>query len=137
MTSKDESMKDELRLLHSQTLFNIGYIFADFDIMRKSISYLKHSVELYPVLENLREYVSVLSNYTDPQAYYMIKEALQSGYAENEKFNLFLNRRLAYLLIDYEMYDEAEEVLNKLLANPKTSEFARGELDYIKSLKEQ
>ena len=134
-TYNDESLKKELKRLHSATLFNIGYIFADFNIMQKSITFLNRSIEQNLAYENLGEYISMLSNYTDPRAYFVIKEGLESSFADNEGFELLLNRRLAFLLIDYKMYDEAEEILNKLLENPKTAEFAKWELMYLKSLK--
>ena len=49
----------------------------------------------------------------------------------------FLRRRYAYALIDRDELDEAEEMLNEMIANEQDLEFAKGELEYIKAIKEK
>lgn len=47
------------------------------------------------------------------------------------RFENFLKRRKAYLLVRQEAYDEAETLLKQLLADPANSRFALNELAYI------
>ena len=44
----------------------------------------------------------------------------------------FLRRRYAYVLIDRGELDDAEQMLNDMIADEQDVEFARGELEYIK-----
>ncbi len=46
-------------------------------------------------------------------------------------FVAFLCRRKAYLLVDSERYDEADELLRKLVKDPESNEFALHELAYV------
>jgi dihydropteroate synthase len=48
----------------------------------------------------------------------------------------FLRRRYVYVLIDREELDEAEEMLNEMIKEEQDLEFANGELEYIKTIKE-
>ncbi|MDE6741484.1 MAG: hypothetical protein K2J58_04055 [Muribaculaceae bacterium] len=57
-----------------------------------------------------------------------------SDEVDQKKIMDFLERRLAYLYIEKREYAEARKLLEKLLSNPDSSEFAREELDYLDSL---
>ena len=46
-------------------------------------------------------------------------------------FYKFLNRRLAYVLINKKQYDDAKKLLNHMLENDTDTEFAKRELNYI------
>ena len=46
----------------------------------------------------------------------------------------FLARRLAYLFIDYKMWDNARNLLEQLKESPACHDFAVGELAYIKQV---
>ena len=52
-----------------------------------------------------------------------------------EELYWFLWRRTAYLLIEMKYYDDAESLLNKLLKYTETAEFAKHELEYLKSVR--
>ena len=54
--------------------------------------------------------------------------------SEFKKVMSFLERRLGYLYIQTEQYDEAREIFTRLLADPASSDFAREELEYLDSL---
>ena len=60
-----------------------------------------------------------------------------SDEADQKKIMDFLERRLAYLYIEKGEYAEARTLLEKLLTNPDSGEFAREELDYLDSLGEE
>ena len=49
----------------------------------------------------------------------------------------FLRRRYVYTLIDRKELDEAEELLNKMIVDELDLDFANGELEYIKTIKEK
>ena len=44
----------------------------------------------------------------------------------------FLRRRYTYVLIDRDELDDAEQMLNDMIADEQDVEFAKGELEYIK-----
>ena len=54
---------------------------------------------------------------------------------EDKQYRSLLNRRYAYMLIEYGMLDEAEAVLKTLLQDPDSKKFAEGELKYVEHLK--
>ena len=63
----------------------------------------------------------------------------QDGEEEDEtlmSFYQFLNRRMAYVLIDRKEYDEAESVLNRMIAEGTDVEFAKSELEYLRKIRE-
>ena len=103
----------------------------------KGISYYRQSVELNPISDNKSEYIVLLSNNKDLRTLDIVRNELENSRDNDEDYNLLLNRRLAYMLIEYDMLDEAEAVLKELLNNPKTSQFASSELEYVKMLREQ
>ena len=125
------------RILHSAILYNIGYAYADLEMTTKGISYYRQSVELNPISDNKSEYIVLLSNNKDLRTLDIVRNELENSRDNDEDYNLLLNRRLAYMLIEYDMFDEAEAVLKELLNNPKTSQFASSELEYVKMLREQ
>jgi hypothetical protein len=90
-----------------------------------------------------QEYINALVNIRDPRALSVIREIKSKGYdgnpeSEPYKFHYaFLNRREAYVLIDLEMYDEAETLLKEMLNEPMSKDFAEGELNYVRQRKQQ
>ena len=69
--------------------------------------------------------------------YYWIRtlEEKKELSADESGLYWFLWRRIAYLLIERKEYDDAESLLNDLLKHPQTAEFARQELEYLKSVR--
>ncbi len=67
--------------------------------------------------------------------YYMKDPSLVKEIVEEEtEFNKvmdFLKRRLGYLYIEAEQYEEAREIFTRLLDNPASADFAREELEYL------
>jgi hypothetical protein len=72
----------------------------------------------------------------DPRVFEIIKTELQEEQKDKAYLN-FLNRRYAFMLIEYGMIDEAEVILKRLLDDPDSETFARNELEYIKSLRKK
>ena len=52
-----------------------------------------------------------------------------------QSFVNFLRRRRAYALIDFDDLDEAEKAFTQMLDEPENSDYALGELAYIKQLR--
>jgi hypothetical protein len=52
-------------------------------------------------------------------------------------FNSFLKRRKSYVLIETGRYDEARAILNELLNDPDSSDFAMSELAYLQKITEK
>jgi hypothetical protein len=91
----------------------------------------------------MSEYIAILTNEMDPRAFHIVLEEMrglqqnqESKSPEQAEYASFLNRRLAYMLIDYKAYNQAEELLQALLNDPLSAEFARHELEYIKQIRE-
>ena len=55
--------------------------------------------------------------------------------ADETELYWFLGRRTAYMLIEKEEYDDAEEFLKILLKYQGTAEFARQELEYLNKVR--
>ena len=51
-------------------------------------------------------------------------------------FLRFLYRRKAYVLVEMRRLDEAEKLLRRMVSDPDSSDFALGELAYIRHLRE-
>ena len=97
-------------------------------------------------ISGMQEYVNCLCNMKDVSVKGYIrtkaKEVTDVMNKDEEGERLlplynFLRRRYAYALIDRDELDEAEEMLNEMIANEQDLEFAKGELEYIKAIKEK
>jgi tetratricopeptide (TPR) repeat protein len=89
--------------------------------------------------EHIQEYINCLSNLMDPQALDVVEEVLEhSPMPEDEdgkkKWNYhmaFLKRRKAYIYIDKRRYSEARQLLEEMINDPLSKDFAEGELKYL------
>ena len=78
----------------------------------------------------------------DPQAMEVVDDVIKKSpmpdTEENkEQWNYhmaFLKRRKAYILIDRKRYSEARQLLEEMLNDPLSKEFAEGELKYIEQM---
>ena len=136
LMSEKERSKEKLSTLHAQMLYETGFLLTELNQGRKALSYLISSMKKMPAVDTMIEYISILSNFVDPRGLAVIKSELEKS-PTDKSYEDFLNRRYAYLLIEYGMFDEAEEVLNRLLKSPGSASFARQELEYIKSLRKK
>ena len=86
------------------------------------------------------ELINAYVNNKDPRAINAVKYHLKEFYdkkrivnsEETMYFYDFLHRRLAYLYIEYKMWDKARNLLESLKDVPSCREFALSELEYIK-----
>lgn len=123
--------------LFANATYECGFALAEIGEEEKAISYLE---ECYAVTDNLthrQEFLSMLSNVTDPRTIEYIEKELaycKKHKITDQKHLSLLNRRLAYTLIEYGELEEAEVLLMELLKDPESAEFAKRELEYIKSL---
>ena len=122
--------------LESQILFDKGFLLQELVVTPKAAAVLAESIRIQSDTQKMQEYISILSNIVDPRVFEIIKTELQENHKDKSYFN-FLNRRYAYMLIEYGMIDEAEIILKRLLDDPDSETFARQELEYIKSLRKK
>lgn len=111
----------------------------------------RHEIALYyldiasqrRIVTYLHEYVNALANSRDPRTLKIIRDIRRLNFkAEHDSYeykfhHAFLNRREAYVLIDWERYDEAEILLKDMLNDPMSKDFAEGKLKYIEQLKKE
>ena len=135
--------KEKGQILHLTALYIAGTLLADLDMPYKAISYLRRSTRIIPTYTTMSEYIAILTNEMDPRAFHIVLEEIRDMQSyqgqkspEQAEYASFLNRRLAYMLIDYKAYNQAEELLQALLNDPLSAEFARHELEYIKQIRE-
>ena len=125
---------DKWRQLYVGVLYQVGYCYSELEQPVKAVPYLSKAYSLVDETVVSKEYVSILSNIVDPRAFGVIKQALAKN-PEDKQYRSLLNRRYAYMLIEYGMLDEAEAVLKTLLQDPDSKKFAEGELKYVEHLK--
>ena len=136
MLSDKERSKDVVQELHGAILYQIGYLLSELQQPIKAVSYLSKSTTLHKSTDVKQEYVAILSNIVDPRAFQVIREELLSD-PKDQSYKNLLNRRYAFMLIEYGKLEEAEKILNKLLEDPSSASFAKTELEYIKQLRRQ
>ena len=88
------------------------------------------------------EYINSLVNSGDMRALSYVDSEIDEIRAKNEKLDeedvfyyRFLYRRLAYLYIEYKMFDEAKNLLEQMKENELDRDFAIGELEYLEEVK--
>lgn len=137
---------DEMRNLYTEVSYYIGFIYSDLKMYDRAFYYL------WPAQSNGKisgtyEFVNCLCNMKDTGAKGYISskakevmELMNKSEEENERllplYN-FLRRRYVYTLINRNELDEAEEMLNGMIKDEQDIDFANGELEYIKTMKEK
>lgn len=133
---------DNLHSIFHETCFNIGFCLNEMEQYDRAIYYF----DLIPQKEKsnnyIIEYINALVNSGDPRSMGFVQDCLsefeegkkQVDSEETSMFYDFLWRRLAYLFIDYKMWDDARELLEGLKKRPSCHDFAISELEYIKSV---
>jgi tetratricopeptide (TPR) repeat protein len=139
------SWNDNVRNLYDEISYYIGFIYTDLKMYDRAFYYL------WPAQSNgnicaIYEFVNCLCNMNDIGAKGCISSKAKEvtelmNKSEEEADRLlplynFLRRRYVYVLIDREELDEAEEMLNEMIKEEQDLEFANGELEYIKTIKE-
>ena len=135
---------EETNKLYTEICYYIGFIYSDLKMYDRAFYYL------WPAQSNGKisgtyEFVNCLCNMKDigAKGYISSKakevtELMNKSEEDSERllplYN-FLRRRYVYVLIDRGELDEAEEMLNGMIADEQDLDFANGELEYIKTIK--
>jgi hypothetical protein len=136
LLSQKERSDKKMAELESNILFDKGFLLQELVVTPKAAATLAESVRIQSDTHKMQEYISILSNIVDPRVFEIIKTELHENHKDKSYYN-FLNRRYAFMLIEYGMIDEAEVILKRLLDDPDSETFARNELEYIKSLRKK
>ncbi|MDE5808050.1 MAG: hypothetical protein K2H76_08020 [Muribaculaceae bacterium] len=130
---------ERFREIFEETCYNIGFCYTELGQYEKAAYYLKliqgaHN-PVYAV-----EYINALVNGGSPMALAVVRNHI-SQFGEGKKeinseetsnFYDFLCRRLAYLYVEYEMWDDALKVLEQIKDRPGCRDYALEEIRYIK-----
>ena len=130
--------KSDYQEIFADICFCIGFCYNELNQFDKATYYL----ELAVAGDNIKyeiEYINALVNGKDPRALSCVGHYLSeykngdrtSNTEESADFYCFLCRRLAYLYIEYEMWNDARELLDYLKTIPACQDFAEQELEYL------
>lgn len=140
-------LNDEQRSLYNELCYYLGFIYMDLQQNDRAFYYLFRA-KTSDNIGCITEFVNCLCNLEDTGAVPYIKDTInrvlgqlnqQDEEPDEALMHLyrFLNRRLAYALINGREYDEAEGLLNKMIASGEDVEFAKEELEYLKQKREE
>lgn len=132
---------EKLHEIFNETCFNIGFCFNELEQYDRAVYYLD-IIQGSDNTEYIIEYINALVNNGDPRSMNIVQHYLcefndGTKKIDSEKmssFYDFLCRRLAYLFIDYKMWDKARNLLEQLKDNPACHDFAVRELDYLDNI---
>lgn len=132
---------DDERKLYFEICYYIGFIYVDLNMYDKAFYYL-YMAQSQRSISATKEFANCLCNMNDPSAKDYIGSKLgeiidlmNKSEEDAERlmdFYLFLKRRYVYVLIENGNYDDAESILEKMIENDESADFAKDELDYIK-----
>ena len=140
-------MKRETRERFFELCYDIGLCYSRLKLYKEAYTYLD-AVANKGNLKYTTEYVNCLVNSKDHRALNVVENliAQSENYREDseepvphevQQFYDFLRRRKAFLLVDLNALDEAEEMLRPMLNEPDNSDFALTELAYIQNLRKE
>lgn len=129
---------EQLHEIFHETCFYIGFCFNEMEQFDRAAYYFS----LIQDGKNIKytiEYICAMVNNSDPRSMSLITRYIQefndgtrkSDSEESATFYEFLHRRLAYLFIEYKMWDEARNLLERLKEWPSCHDFAVDELKYL------
>lgn len=134
---------DNLHNLYCKICFYIGFIYNDLGMYDRAFYYLFTAQRIR--IDGTQEFINCLCNMADVEAKGYIHDRAeevtkQMRKSEEEAERLaphynFLRRRYAYVLIDRGELDDAEQMLNSMIADEEDVEYAKGELEYIKEIR--
>ncbi len=140
-----DKLGDEDKKFYLHLRYHIGFIYMELHCTERAYYYLESATETNDIAQ-LTEYINCLCNQNDPRALDCIRhyinqvtEAISKNEDEENEglidFRSFLMRRLCYALIEQKDYDAAEKLLNAMIENGESVDFANRELEYIKSIR--
>ncbi len=131
-----------------EVCYMTGFCYCELGQYKRAYSYLDSVLGLQRIVYT-EELVNCMVNSGDYRAFRFVDSLitqihhgldLEEGEAPAEhitRFLNFLNRRKTYLLIEKKRFQEAKEILNKMLDDPDNSDFALNELAYIQRLEKE
>ncbi len=140
LKSNPNDWNEDIEKLYNEICFYIGFIYNDLGMYDRAFYYLYFAQR--GRIDGIQEFINCLCNMKDVGAKgYIHSQAenvmRQMNKSEEEAESLtpfynFLRRRYAYALIDRGELDDAEQMLNDMIADEQDVEFAKDELEYIK-----
>lgn len=127
--------------IYMESCYRVGYCLMELGKPEVAAYYLEIASKSMKY-DKIQEYINCLSNMMDPQALEVVDDVIKKSpmpdtEEKKEQWNYhmaFLKRRKAYILIDKKRYSEARQLLEEMLYDPLSKDFAEGELKYIKQM---
>ncbi len=141
----EEELSDEEFKMLIECSFYIGYCYYELGLYDKSYKYLEFSAKSSEHgYKYQSEYINCLIAIKDIRVIRIIENHIESLTKKSDEerteddydFYMFLLRRKAYCLIEFSQYDLAEKILNIILKNDPENDYAKGEIEYIKRIRE-
>jgi hypothetical protein len=137
LSKKFVKAPDQTGPLFTEVCYLLGTCYEELEQHDKAAYYLQLAGD--DKIEYIMEFINALVNAQDVRALRIVHDYIsefQSGTRkvdsqETAFFYNFLHRRLAYLFVTYEMWDNARHLLTQLDKNPDCHDFAVQELAYI------
>lgn len=134
---------NETKEIFFESCYYIGYCFNELEKYDKAFFYLDIA-RISDKPKHKIEYINSLVNSSDMRALQIVSNEIDEIREKKEELNeeeiiyyRFLYRRLAYLYIEYKMYDSAKELLEQMKENELDRNFALEELRYLDRLEKQ
>ena len=145
LTRPYKDWKEGVKELFYDICYYIGFIYADLGMNVRACYYLNIARESNRI-DYIEEFVNCICNMRDPSTLGMvvsyikdIQEKMSANEDEIERLMpmyQFFQRRLLYLLVEYQKWDDAEIQANYMIQNEMDVEFANDELEHIRKMRE-
>ena len=146
LTRPYKDWKEGVKELFYDICYYIGFIYADLGMNVRACYYLNIARESNRI-DYIEEFVNCICNMRDPSTLGMvvsyikdIQEKMSANEDEIERLMpmyQFFQRRLLYLLVEYQKWDDAEIHANYMIQNEMDVEFANDELEHIRKMREE
>ena len=141
-----EEWSEEMKTLFFDVSYFIGFIYADLGMSDRACYYLNIAKSANRI-DYIQEFINCLCNMRDLSALQLIvsyikdiQEKMNANEADIERLMpmyQFFQRRYLYLLIEYRKWDDAEKQANYMIKNDMDVEFAKGELEHIRKMRDK
>ena len=136
---------EDLKALFFDVSYYIGFIYADLGMNVRACYYL-NIAKTSDRIDYIQEFINCLCNMRDLSALQLvasyindIREKMDANEAEIERLMpmyQFFQRRYLYLLVEYKKWNDAEKQANFMIKNDMDVDFAKGELEHIRRMRE-
>ena len=138
--------REDLKAVFFEVSYYIGFIYADLGMNVRACYYL-NIAKTSDRIDYIQEFINCLCNMRDLSALQLvvsyindIREKMDANEAEIERLMpmyQFFQRRYLYLLVEYKKWDDAEKQANFMIKNDMDVDFAKGELEHIRRMREK